>query len=231
MKNERFNSMKKFINKKIIFFLGIIVIIYILNKQYGWSNYLLDMNNIYLLKNLVRENFFFASIIYIVFTIIGCVVLCLPGITFAVFAGIIFGPLLGILLCLIATTIGAAGAFLVGRFFLKDSIKPMIEKNKYLKKILFSESGNTDIIVLMITRIVPIFPYNLQNFAYGITNISFFKYTLYTFIFMFPGVSFITIGSAGITANENKSLYFLIAIILFIFVFFIGNFIKKKYLR
>lgn len=223
--------MKNIVNKKVLIFIVIIISVYILNKHYGWSNYLLDVSNIYFLKDLVQENLLFAAIIYIFLTIIGCVVLCLPGITFAIFAGIIFDPFIGILLCLTATTLGASAAFLVGRFFLKDSIKPMIEKNKYLKKLLFNESGNTDIIVLMITRIVPIFPYNLQNFAYGITNISFFKYTIYTFVFMLPGVSFITIGSAGITANNDKWLYFLIAGILFIIVFLVGNFIKKKYLK
>lgn len=223
--------MNKLLNKKVLIFITIVISIYILNKHYRWSNYLLDASNIYFLNDLVQENIFLAAIIYILFTIIGCVVLCLPGVTFAIFAGIIFNPLIGILLCLIATTLGASVAFLVGRFFLKDSIKPMVEKNKYLKKLLFDGSKNTDIIILMITRIIPIFPYNLQNFAYGITNISFFKYTIYTFVFMLPGVSFITIGSAGITAKNDKWLYFLIAGLLFITVFFIGNFIKRRYLK
>lgn len=179
--------MRKYI--KIIAFAVIIVLVLALNHRFGWSEYLSDADNLMFLKKTVEDNFLWALCIYIVLTIIGCVVLALPGITFAVAAGILFGPFMGIFACLIATTLGAMLAFLVGRFFLKESVKPMLEKNKLLKKLLFSEDGKSDMIVLMITRMVPLFPYNLQNFAYGITDIGFWKYSIFTFIFMLPGAN------------------------------------------
>jgi uncharacterized membrane protein YdjX (TVP38/TMEM64 family) len=216
---------------KIGIFVGIILVILILNNQYGWSEYLSDAQNLMFLKQIVEENYITALILYIVITIIGCVVLALPGITFAVIAGMIFGPIEGILACLIATTLGAMAAFLAGRFFLKDAVKPMLEKNKVLKKLLFSDDGKSDIILLMITRMVPIFPYNLQNFAYGITDIGFVKYSVLTFVFMLPGVSFFTIGAAGLTAGEEKWKYFLIAGVLAVAVTAAGILIKKKYLK
>lgn len=215
---------------KISIFVLIIIAVCIIDKHFGCSSYLCNMDNLKFLTQLVDENLFLALSIYTIITIVGCVVLALPGITFAVLAGMMLGPVYGIFACLFATTLGAAIAFLVGRFFLKDSIKPMLEKNKLLKKLLFSEDGKSDIVILMITRMVPIFPYNLQNFAYGITNIGFFEYTLYTFIFMFPGVSFFTIGAAGLTAGDDKWKYFAIAGILAIIVTTMGVFIKKKYL-
>lgn len=215
---------------KISVFIIIIIAVCIIDKHFGCSSYLCNMDNLKFLTQLVDENLFLALSIYTIITIVGCVVLALPGITFAVLAGMMLGPVYGIFACLFATTLGAAIAFLVGRFFLKDSIKPMLEKNKLLKKLLFSEDGKSDIVILMITRMVPIFPYNLQNFAYGITNIGFFEYTLYTFIFMFPGVSFFTIGAAGLTAGDDKWKYFAIAGILAIIVTTMGVFIKKKYL-
>ena len=182
------------------------------------------------LKETVEEHFLWALCIYIVLTIIGCVVLALPGITFAVAAGILFGPFMGIFACLTATTLGAMFAFLVGRFFLKESVKPMLEKNRLLKRLLFSEDGKSDMIVLMITRMVPLFPYNLQNFAYGITDIGFWKYSIFTFIFMLPGVSFFTIGSAGLTAEGDKWKYFLTAGILAVLVTAAGILIQRKFL-
>lgn len=215
---------------KISIFGIIILAIVILNSHYGWSDYISDTKNLEFIKQIVNENILLAVSIYIIVTIIGCVVLAIPGVTFAVFAGILFGPILGIFACLIATTIGASIAFIVGRFFLKDMIKPMLEKNKTLKKLLFSDNDKSDLILLMITRMVPIFPYNLQNFAYGITDIGFWKYTIYTFIFMFPGVSFFTIGSAGFTAGENKWLYFMIAGLLAVIVTLIGVTIQRKYI-
>lgn len=215
---------------KISIFIFIVISVILLNNHYGWSSYIRDTKNLEFVKEMMKDNLLLAISIYIVLTIIGCVVLAVPGVTFAVFAGILFGPILGTFACLIATTLGASMAFIVGRFFLKDMIKPMLEKNKILKKLLFNDNEKSDLVILMITRMVPIFPYNLQNFAYGITDISFWKYTIYTFVFMFPGVAFFTIGSAGLTAGEDKWKYFLVAGVLAVLVTLSGMFIQRKYL-
>ena len=215
---------------KIGIFAAVIVTILLRNNHFGWSAYLSDTENLMFLKQTLEENYAMAVLLYIVITIIGCVVLALPGVTFAVISGMLFGPVVGIIACLIATTLGAMFAFIAGRFFLKDTIKPMLEKNKLLKKLLFSDDGKSDIVVLMITRMVPIFPYNLQNFAYGITDMGFWKYSIYTFVFMFPGVSFFTIGAAGLTAGEDKWKYFLIAGILAVLVTVAGIVIQRKFL-
>lgn len=231
MKDRR--KMKKQIRSyaKIGIFTAIIVAVLFLNHQYGWSEYLSDMDNLMFLKQTVRENYLAALLLYIAVTIIGCVVLALPGVTFAVIAGMIFGPVEGIFACLLATTLGAMFAFLAGRFFLKDAIKPMLEKNALLKKLLFSDDGKSDVVILMITRMVPIFPYNLQNFAYGITDIGFWKYSVLTFVFMLPGVSFFTIGAAGLTAGGDKWKYFALAGILAVLVTAAGILLKKKFLK
>ena len=215
---------------KISIFIFIVISAILLNNHYGWSSYIRDTKNLEFVKEMMKDNLLLAISIYVILTIIGCVVLAVPGVTFAVFAGILFGPILGTFACLIATTLGASMAFIVGRFFLKDMIKPMLEKNKILKKLLFNDNEKSDLFILMITRMVPIFPYNLQNFAYGITDISFWKYTIYTFVFMFPGVAFFTIGSAGLTAGEDKWKYFLVAGVLAVLVTLSGMFIQRKYL-
>lgn len=215
---------------KISIFIFIVISVILLNNHYGWSSYIRDTKNLEFVKEMMKDNLLLTISIYVILTIIGCVVLAVPGVTFAVFAGILFGPILGTFACLIATTLGASMAFIVGRFFLKDMIKPMLEKNKILKKLLFNDNEKSDLVILMITRMVPIFPYNLQNFAYGITDISFWKYTIYTFVFMFPGVAFFTIGSAGLTAGEDKWKYFLVAGVLAVLVTLSGMFIQRKYL-
>lgn len=217
-------------NLKLIIFCVIIVVILILNHIFGWSAYLSDADNLAFLSDMIKENMLTASLIYIGLTIVACVALALPGVTFAILAGVLFGPWWGTLLCLIATTLGAIIAFIIGRLFLQDSIKPMVEKNKLMKKLLFDDVGRSDIVLLAITRLVPIFPYNIQNFAYGITDMSLSRYSLFTFLFMIPGVALYTIGTAGFTSGGNKLLYFGIAGVLLVFVMFLGWFIKKKYL-
>ena len=194
---------------KLIVFILLVAVILILDHRFGWSGYLGNLDNLGFLKEMVQQNLWQAMLIYLVVTVVGCVVLALPGATFALFAGVLFGPWLGILNCLVATTLGASAAFLTGRFFLNPK---------------------SELVVLMITRLVPLFPYNLQNFAYGITDISFWKYTIYTFVFMFPGVSFFTIGAAGLTATEGRVWYFAAAGVLCLLVMGAGYLLKKRYL-
>lgn len=218
-------------NLKIIVFVVIILAVLIGNHYFGWSAYVSDADHLSFLMEMVEEHKLLVFGIYVGVTIVGCVVLALPGVTFAILAGMLFGPWLGIFACLTATTIGAMAAFLVGRFFLKDAIKPMLEKNKMLKKLLFSGNARNDLIVLMVTRMVPIFPYNLQNFAYGITDISFVRYSILTFVFMFPGVALYTIGAAGFTAETGKWIYFATATVIAVLVTLSGKWIQKKFLK
>ena len=218
-------------NKKMWIFIGIIVVILVLNHIFGWSAYLGNTENLKFLENMVQDNLLLAVLIYTVLTIVSCVVLALPGVTFAVIAGLVFGPVLGTICCSIATTLGAMVAFIVGRFFLQDSIKPMAMKNKYLKKWLFDEAGSNEIFILMITRLVPLFPYNLQNFAYGVTDIKFSTYSICSLIFMLPGTAMYTVGTAGLADKENRILYIGIALVLAVVVMGLGAFLKKNYVQ
>ena len=213
---------------KLIIFIALVIIILILNHNYKLYE---KINNLDNFKFMINENIIKASIIYIIITAVGSSVLALPGVTFALFSGILFGPILGIILCSISATMSASISFIISRFFLRDSVKPLVEKNKYLNKILFEDGNKNAIMLLMITRLVPLFPYNIQNFAYGITDISFILYTIYTFIFMLPGISLFTIASAGIISKENRILYFLISGIIFVFVLTISIYLKKKYVN
>lgn len=218
-------------NKKLWIFVGLIIVIFILNYIFGWSSYISDPDSLKQLKGILEENLVLAVMIYIVVTIVGCVVLALPGVTFAIAAGLLFGPVLGTACCCIATTVGAMLAFAAGRYFLKDSIKPIVMKNRYLKKWLFDESGTNEIFILMITRLVPLFPYNLQNFAYGITDIRFGTYSVCSLIFMLPGTAMYTVGTAGLADKENRVLYIGIALVLAVAVMGLGAFLKKRYMK
>ncbi|KSV57804.1 TVP38/TMEM64 family protein [Acetivibrio ethanolgignens] len=218
-------------NKKLGIFAGAVILVLILNHSFGWSSYIGDMDNLKRLEGIVQDNLLLALVIYIGFTIAGCVVLALPGVTFAIAAGLLFGPLLGTVCCSMATTIGAMLAFAAGRFFLKDSVKPVVIKNRYLKRWLFDESEKNEVFVLMLTRLVPLFPYNLQNFAYGITDIKFSTYSICSLIFMLPGTAMYTVGAAGLTDRENRLLYIGIAAFLAVIVTGLGVFLKKRYMQ
>jgi uncharacterized membrane protein YdjX (TVP38/TMEM64 family) len=211
--------------------LAIVVLLIFLNRRYGWSQLVTGENSLIFLREMVKENILRASLIYVTATVICCVVLALPGVTFALFAGLLFGPVVGTLLCLFAATLGASLTFLIGRYFLKDAVKPMIEKSRHLKRLLFDDVEKSGVILLMITRLLPLFPYNLQNFAYGITGIGFWPYTLYTFIFLFPGVAFFTTGAAGIADSGNRWAYFFTAGLLALVVTILGLYLHRRYIK
>ncbi len=104
-------------------------------------------------------------------------------------------------------------------------------KNTYIRKWLFDESGTNEIFILMITRLVPLFPYNLQNFAYGITDIKFSVYSVCSLIFMLPGTAIYTVGTAGLADEENRILYLGIAVVLAVIVIGLGAFLNKRYVK
>lgn len=216
-------------NKKVWMFAGLILLLFLWGRNSGWAEIIAGGRGAELLKETVEKNFWQAAGLYLVFTVVGSVVLALPGITFAILAGLLFGPVLGTFLCVLAATAGAALAFAAGRFFLRDTIKPVAVKNPYLKKWLFDESGKNQMFVLMITRLVPLFPYNLQNFAYGVTDISFLAYLAGSFVFMLPGTAMYTVGTAGLADSENRVLYLGTAVLLAAAVLCLGLFLKKKY--
>ena len=66
----------------------------------------------------------------------------------------------------------------------------------------------------MITRLVPLFPYNLQNFAYGVTDMPLKTYAVGTFLFMLPGTAMYTFGTAGLADPSIRKACFLGAAIL-----------------
>ena len=174
---------------------------------------------------------FTAMMIYILATSFCCVILAMPGAFFAVIAGILFEPFTGTVLCVIAATLGAVLAFLAGRYFLRDSVRPMIAKNSLLKRFLIDDVHHSGVILLMVTRLVPLFPYNLQNFAYGLTDIKLLPYTVYTFVFIAPGSAVFTLGAAGIGDSERRNLYLLIAVSVAIIVTIAGVILHKKFIR
>lgn len=218
--------MKK--NKKLLIFLGLVILILILSQVFDLSGYFSNLQGMVYFQELIEENRGTAILVYIVLTVIGSVLLALPGITFAIAAGALFGPFEGTLWCVVAVTIGAGLSFLVSRYFLKDTLKPVVMKNQHLKKWLFDDAGKNELYILMVTRLVPLFPFNLQNFAYGITDIHFSKYMIYTFLFIIPGTAMYTIGAAGLVDPDNRLLYLGFAVGLAIIVLSISSFLKKR---
>ena len=135
-------------------------------------------------------------------------VFSIPGTIPTLAAGIVFGPVRGGLLALVSATIGATAAFLIARYLARDFIVEKFGGNPIFRKIEAGvEKNGRDFLIL--TRLVPLFPYNIQNYAYGVTGIRLIPYAVISLLTMAPA-SFLYAYMAGdIVANGFTRLLFL----------------------
>lgn len=201
-------------NAKLWAFIGTAIALFVLDMVFGWSDALSGTDAMATMRALLEENTLVAGLVYVLVSTVACVVLMMPGFVFALVAGALFGPVWGTFLCWVAVTAGAIAAFVAGRFFLKDAMKPLLAKSPALNKLLFEGAHKSDLYLLAVTRLVPVFPYNLQNFAYGITDVSFGHYALYSAAFLFPGTAAYTVAVAGLVDEGQRLVCFAVAAVL-----------------
>jgi uncharacterized membrane protein YdjX (TVP38/TMEM64 family) len=171
------------LKKKIILLAAAVAVFLILNKYNALG--IFSFENMNELKLYIGSFEILAPAVFIAL-FAAATVLFVPGLPVTVLSGILFGAFWGTIYVVIGSTIGVSAAFLIGRYLGRDFVKRMTEKNEKMKKIdkYIKEQGDT---ILIISRLVPVFPFNLQNYAYGITDIRFSTYFWYSLIFMIPG--------------------------------------------
>ena len=111
-------------------------------------------------------------------------VLFLPGTLLTLAGGALFGPVLGTLYNLTGATIGATLAFLIARYLASDWIA---ERTGGRLKQLINGVEDEGWRFVAFTRLVPLFPFNLLNYALGLTRIKLSHYLLATYTCMLPG--------------------------------------------
>src|SRR6266478_5149979 len=122
-------------------------------------------------------------------------VLFVPGSVLTLGAGAVFGVALGSVCVSISATLGATAAFLVGRYLARDAIARKIAKNEKFATIDRAVADEGWKIVLL-TRLSPVFPFTLLNYAFGLTRVKLSHYVLASWIGMIPGtVMYVYLGS------------------------------------
>lgn len=188
------------LKKKYILIAVMIAIILILNKYKIFDHFSFEKINE--TKSYIASFGIFAPLVFIALFAIATV-LFVPGLPITILSGILFGAFWGGIYVIIGSTIGVSAAFLIGRYLGRDFVKKIAEKNDKLEKLdeYIKNQGNT---ILIISRLIPIFPFNLQNYAYGITDIKFSTYFWYSLIFTIPGIFIYT--SFGALAYSSISI-------------------------
>lgn len=136
--------------------------------------------------------------------IVACVFF-IPGSLLTLGAGAIYGVVAGSILVSVASTLGATAAFLVGRYLARDRIAKKIEGHPRYTSIdnAVADEGWR---IVGLTRLSPVFSFNLLNYAYGLTRVSLKEYALASWIGMMPGtVMYAYLGSlAGDLASMGS---------------------------
>ncbi len=109
----------------------------------------------------------------------------IPGSVLTLAAGAIFGLVSGIVYVFIAATLGSCLAFLVARYFAREAIERKLADTPRFAAIDRAVSAQGRKIVFLL-RLSPVFPFNLLNYALGLTNVRFVDYAIAAFG-MLPG--------------------------------------------
>ena len=142
---------------------------------------------------------------YLIFIVLYIVLTVLAGpawlITLA--AGLVYGLIKGTILVSIGSVLGASAAFLIGRHLARKAIARKVEGKPKFKAIDAAVAQRGFFIVLL-TRLSPVFPFTLLNYAYGLTGVSFWRYFFASWIGMLPGTfMYVYLGSLGNTVTEG----------------------------
>ena len=166
-----------------------------------------------------------APLLFMLIYIVGTVFF-FPGSVLTLLGGALFGPVLGTLYNLTAATIGAMLSFLASRFLASNWVAN--KTGGRLKQLINGVEGEGWRFVAFV-RLVPLFPFNLLNYALGLTRISFTQYSIATYIFMLPGAIAYTylgyIGREAATGGEGLIQKGLLALALLAVVSFMPRMI------
>jgi uncharacterized membrane protein YdjX (TVP38/TMEM64 family) len=129
--------------------------------------------------------------------------LFLPGSVLTLAGGALFGPFSGALFSLTGATLGATVAFLIARYLAADWVEHRVSgKLQDIKEGVERESWR----FVAFVRLVPLFPFNLLNYALGLTRLSVQTFAVTSFITMAPGAfAYAYLGDAGREAVSGGS--------------------------
>ncbi len=145
-----------------------------------------------------------APAVFAVARIVGAVVL-LPGAVLAIAAGMLFGPVWGTVYNVLAATVGAVIAFVIARFLAPNWAARAVDGRMRLAAMMQAIDAEGWRFVAFV-RLMPVLPYNLLNYALGLTSIRLSHYTLATLVFMIPiDVAYSYMGYAGYQALTGET--------------------------
>jgi uncharacterized membrane protein YdjX (TVP38/TMEM64 family) len=144
------------------------------------------------------------ALLYVGAYVAACV-LFLPGSILTLAAGFAYGPVQGTLLVMVASMLGATLAFVLGRTVLRGRIERRLAAHPRFAAVDRAVAAQGFKVVLLL-RLSPLFPFNVLNYALGLTRVPLRTYALASLIGMFPGtLLYVYLGSLVTSAAQLAS--------------------------
>jgi len=172
-----------------------------------------------------------AGMLVFMFIYIAATVAAVPGSAVTVAAGALFGSVFGVILVSISSTVGATLCFLISRYFARNAIVQWLStKNTFLRLDKLTEEHGAVIVAL--TRLVPIFPFNILNYGFGVTRVKLKDYVFWSWICMLPGTILFVVGADAVTKafSQGKIPWPLLGLAsgMIVILVFLVKFARKK---
>lgn len=198
---------------KFLTFLVFLAAVVITVRATGASRYLEQQT----LRTMIAGYGALAPVIYMLIYAIAPS-LFLPGLPITIVGGILFGPFWGVVYAITGATIGACVAFLVSRYLARDWVAERLKSPRWRRLDQAVERHGWRVVAF--TRLIPLFPFNLLNYAFGLTKIRFGHYAITTFLAMLPAcIAFIVFSSSLLDLVRGKvSLTFIVGVALVVIV-------------
>lgn len=185
-------SGKKTLWKPILLLLVVALLLFI-GRMSGIAEYLMRFKK--WIVQLGPWGYLLFSLGFILLT-----VTAVPASVLTFLAGAFFGTMHGVILANICSTVTAALSFLIARYLAHNETRRLVEKRPRLKK-LYDLSHRHEVMAVVLIRFIPLFPFNIINYGFGISPVSFRTYIFWSWLCMIPGtIVFVAGGDAIIEA-------------------------------
>lgn len=185
-----------FAASKLLLIVAVISLLIACIQHFGLTDLLTNFRH---LQQLISQSGALGYLLYITLFILAT--LCLmPGSVLVLAGGMVFGPWLGTLLSLAAATLASALSFLLARWLGRSLLLKYVGHTATFQAIERGMCRNgADFLIL--TRLIPLFPYNIQNYAYGLTAIPFWTYVFISTLTTLPGIFIYTFMASELVAD------------------------------
>lgn len=208
---------------KLIIFIGFLIAVIIIVRLTGLHTYL-DQNK---LQQWIEGYGAWGALIYISLYLVAPSFF-LPGLPITIVGGVLFGPVRGVIYTITGSTGGACIAFLIARYLGREWIANKLQGTNLGR--LDEEVERQGWKIVAFTRLIPLFPFNLLNYAFGLTKIKFSHYAITSFFFMLPAcIAYIVFSSSLLDLLKGKiSIQLVVGIILVVIVSLIPVYYRKR---